>query len=201
MKNASGIKRFQENRGLGDWFKALFPLVKSRDSCQPDQAIEPDCSKQSPNSEEITNSETLVDQDISKDLKRKDERNVFVPVKKSKKEDSKKRMDAAVLESIGLLKEVVNNDTSKDMISFLREEMDKSREHELKLIQMLNSGGSAAQQQQQHAFQPMPNSGNTQYIENGSIANYSQNWHGSGTFAHNISQPEMPHASFGPFTP
>jgi hypothetical protein len=109
-------------------------------------------------------------------------------------------MDAAVLELIGLLK-VVNNDTSKDMISFLREEMDKSREHELKLIQMLNSGGSAAQQQQQHAFQPMPNSGNTQYIENGSIANYSQNWHGSGTFAHNISQPEMPHASFGPFTP
>ena len=60
MKNASGIKRFQENRGLGDWFKALFPLVKSRDSCQPDQAIEPDCSKRSPNSEEITNSETLV---------------------------------------------------------------------------------------------------------------------------------------------
>ena len=69
--------------------------------------------------------------------------------------DSKKKMDAAVLESIGLLKEVVNNDTSKDMISFLREEMDKSREHELKLIQMLNSGGSATQQQQQqqHAFQ------------------------------------------------
>ena len=180
----------------------MFPLVKSRDSCQPDQAIEPDCSKRSPNSEEITNSETLVDEDISKDLKRKDERNVFVPVKKSKKVDSKKKMDAAVLESIGLLKEVVNNDTSKDMIRRLREEMDKSREHELKLIQMLNSGGSATQQQQQYVFQSMPNSGNTQYIENGSIANYSQKWYGSGTFAHYmLSQPEMPPASFGPFTP
>jgi heptaprenylglyceryl phosphate synthase len=80
--------------------------------------------------------------------------------------------------------------------------MDKSREHELKLIQMLNSGGSATHQQKQYAFQSMPNSGNTQYIENGSIANYSQKWHGSGTFAHYmLSQPEMPHASFGPFTP
>ena len=38
-------------------------------------------------------------------------------MKKSKKVDSKKKMDAAVLESIGLLKEVVNNDTSKDMIT------------------------------------------------------------------------------------
>ena len=84
------------------------------------------------------------------------------------------------------------------MIIRLREEMDKSREHELKLIQMLNSGGSATQQQQQYAFQSMPNSGNTQYIENGSIANYSKKWHGSGTFAHYmLSQPEMPHASFG----
>ena len=25
MKSASGIKRFQENRGLGAWFNALLP--------------------------------------------------------------------------------------------------------------------------------------------------------------------------------
>ena len=199
MKNASGIKRFQENRGLGDWFKALFPLVKSRDSCQPDQAIEPDSdyTRPSPNSEEVADADVSADQEILKNLKRKNERKVFVPVKKSKKEDAKKKMDAAVLESLGLLKEVVNNDTSKDMISFLREEMDKSREHELKLIQVLNSGGNATQQQ--HPTQSMSSYGNTHYIEKGSVANFSQNYH--GPFAHNLpSLPEMPQVSFANFT-
>ena len=66
---------------------------------------------------------------------------------------------------MGLLKEVANNDTSKEMINFLREEMNKSREHELKLIQMLNFTGSAPHQQQ-YAFQSMPNQvTSTQYIE------------------------------------
>ena len=32
MKTATGIKRFQEERGFGKWFNMLFPLVKSRDS-------------------------------------------------------------------------------------------------------------------------------------------------------------------------
>ena len=41
MKTASGIARFQEERGYGIWFSSLFALVKTRDSCQPDQAIEP----------------------------------------------------------------------------------------------------------------------------------------------------------------
>ncbi len=40
MKTASCIKRFQEERGHGPWFNQLFALMK-RDSCQPEQAIEP----------------------------------------------------------------------------------------------------------------------------------------------------------------
>eukprot|EP00794_Sanderia_malayensis_P010300 gene10300-11363_t len=36
MKTASGIKRFQEERGYSAWFNQLFLLVKTRDSCQPD---------------------------------------------------------------------------------------------------------------------------------------------------------------------
>ena len=38
IRTATGIKRFQENRGLGNWFKFLFAVVQTRDSCQPDQA-------------------------------------------------------------------------------------------------------------------------------------------------------------------
>ena len=82
------------------------------------------------------------------------------------------------------------------MINFLQEEMDKSREHELKLIQMLNFTGSAPHQQQ-HAFQSVPSQvTNTQYIEKGSIANYSQSpWH-RALVPNMSSQPDFPMASF-----
>ena len=40
IKTASGITRFQDQRDFGKWFPKLFALVKSRDSSQPEQAIE-----------------------------------------------------------------------------------------------------------------------------------------------------------------
>ena len=40
-KTATGIKRLQEDQGLGKWFTALFEVVKTRESCQPDLALEP----------------------------------------------------------------------------------------------------------------------------------------------------------------
>ena len=41
VKIASGMKRFQDEKEYGKWFDVLFPLMKTRLSCQPDQAIEP----------------------------------------------------------------------------------------------------------------------------------------------------------------
>ena len=41
VKTASGIKRFQEEKSLGNWFNKLLPIVMSAPNCQPDQAIEP----------------------------------------------------------------------------------------------------------------------------------------------------------------
>ena len=35
VKTVTGIKRFQEDRGYGKWFNALFEVLKRRDSCQP----------------------------------------------------------------------------------------------------------------------------------------------------------------------
>ena len=40
-KTATGIQRFQDDKNLGRWFNQLFPLVESRESAQPEQAIEP----------------------------------------------------------------------------------------------------------------------------------------------------------------
>ena len=47
-KTATGTKRYQEDRGFGKWFKALFDVVKTRDSCQPERALEPSTSSSSP---------------------------------------------------------------------------------------------------------------------------------------------------------
>ena len=41
VKTATGIKRFQDSQGYGKWFPTLFAVVKTRESCQPGQAIEP----------------------------------------------------------------------------------------------------------------------------------------------------------------
>ena len=40
-KTASGIKNVVERKGFGAWFMKLFAIVKTRDSCQPEQGIEP----------------------------------------------------------------------------------------------------------------------------------------------------------------
>ena len=40
IKTATGIKRFQDNQGYGKWFPTLFAVVKTRESCQPEQALE-----------------------------------------------------------------------------------------------------------------------------------------------------------------
>ena len=44
QKSATGIKRFQEDQGLGKWFTTLFEVVKARESCQPGLALEPSAS-------------------------------------------------------------------------------------------------------------------------------------------------------------
>ena len=44
LKTASGIKRFQDEKEYGKWFDTLLPSMKTRVSCQPEQAIEPSAS-------------------------------------------------------------------------------------------------------------------------------------------------------------
>ena len=46
VKTATGIKRVQDEKQLGAWFDQLFPLVQTRDSCNPDMAVESSSSLQ-----------------------------------------------------------------------------------------------------------------------------------------------------------
>ena len=47
IQTATGIKRFVEDKGFSKWFDLLFPLIKGRDSYQPERAIEPSTGRPS----------------------------------------------------------------------------------------------------------------------------------------------------------
>ena len=141
IKTATGIKRFQNSKNYGLWFNQLFAAVKTRDSCQPEQALEPSkAPRKDEKSGENKNSE-------------KDHERLFVPVKGSAK---KKKPDNSA-EAVKLLKQIAENDHSKNVIDSLRDEMEKSREHELKLFQMMCQTFTG-RQQQEYSYQNMAQS-------------------------------------------
>ena len=134
IKTATGIKRFQDSKGFGSWFNQLFALVKTRDSCQPDQAVEPSAlpSEGKSTSEDTPNKKPATT-------------NQFTPIpnKKAKKEDILKTTH-------DLLKKTIENDKSDSIMKLMKEEFELSRQHELKPFQMLLQ----SQQPSTHAQQP-----------------------------------------------
>ena len=132
IKTATGVKRFQDEKNYGVWFDRLFELVKTRDSCRPDLATEPlinvsvtDCN------DDVDNEE----QDLAKDHP---SAQLFVPVKTAPKKRKRRGDNTEILtEAVNLLKMAVENDASKEMLAFLKEDIEKSREHELKLFKLL----------------------------------------------------------------
>eukprot|EP00794_Sanderia_malayensis_P006289 gene6289-7011_t len=140
MKTASGIKRFQEEKNYGAWFNQLFALVKTRESCQPDQAIEP--GEQSLNSSVSGNSI-----DSQEDF--------FVPVKKdAKKNSSKEKQSQELLE---IMKQLVQKDPMADFLKYAREQEERDRQHELALVKLLSG-------QQSMPSQPQPISYHQGYV-------------------------------------
>ena len=73
MTTGTGIKRLQDSKGYGKWFNQLFQLVKSRDSCQPEQAVEP--------SAHLNESDPILEDDSNKTATT----NQFIPLKRKKK--------------------------------------------------------------------------------------------------------------------
>ena len=145
IKTASGIKRFQDSKNYGLWFDKLFALVKTRDSCRPDLAIEPEAAKGT-------------DEELMENRGEKSNRNegsqkgqkLFFPVRGR----TKKNISDTGAEALKLLKELVENDTTKNVIDSIKEEMEKSRQHELKLFQMMCQTFAPPQPQPQNVPQP-----------------------------------------------
>ena len=123
VKTATGIKRFIEDKGYGPWFNNLYAIVKTREACRPELAIEPSFARVSlPDADNVDSSSSS-----SSGVKEK----LVIP------KSSKKKKEDPVFEAIGLIKNVIENDPMKDMVSYLREEAERSRQHEIKMLQML----------------------------------------------------------------
>ena len=127
----TGLKRFMDNQG--PWFNTLYQWVKTRDSCQPEQAIEPsgihlNQSSSSSNSiaddfiNQNSNNEDVVEQPAS----------LFVPVPTR----GKKRKNSAADSVVESFKQI-SEQTTRTMIDFFEKENEKDRKHEETLFQML----------------------------------------------------------------
>lgn len=65
----------------------------------------------------------------------------------------KKKKQDVVNETLSLIKSAIENDPTKEVLSYLKDESEKAREHELKMMQMLTQSSSANQPQQPHNMQ------------------------------------------------
>jgi len=143
IRTATGIKRFQEEKNLGDWFSQLYSFVKTRDSCIPEMALEPSCSNRGESPETADGTETGENSDSEeinvegKNSSSKDgdtaPKAQFVPVKRGKK---KVKVDP-VAEAIETMKQVIEKDPTKDLLEFFKEENERARQHEMRLMQMM----------------------------------------------------------------
>ena len=138
IKTASGIKRFQEERGYSAWFNQLFEVVKTRDSCSPELAIEPSASNEE-------NDQTAENEGIGDEHKNSPV-GEFVPVKSVPRKRQKK--EDPLVEAIHLMRTAIENYPTKELIKFIKSDIEKSREHELKLYQMLVTHSNPSPQPQ-----------------------------------------------------
>lgn len=54
-----------------------------------------------------------------------------------KKQSPKEKLDATATEVMNIVKKAIKNDPTKEMVNFMREEMEKLHQHELKLFQLM----------------------------------------------------------------
>ena len=126
-KCGSGITNYMDNSPA--WLKKLFSFVESRDSCDPTLASEPSFAVLPESSPDEGNDSRVFSSKTPDQTK-----TLFVPIpKKRLKKDT----------ATSLLKEAVtafNNYASKDpatgIIDFLKEENEKSRQHELRMMEI-----------------------------------------------------------------
>ena len=110
--------------------------MKTRDSCNPDKAVEPSTSLTAKGSQ-------VLDVNIESSTSGEKEQNKFAPVRKNRK---RKQTDdnCTLTEAFQLMRGMVENDPTRDLIAMMREDMERSQQHELRLMQVFMGTSSAS---------------------------------------------------------
>jgi len=131
VKTASGITRFIEDKGYGKWFNLLYALVKTRDSCKPENACEPSAlgrnadfiddgvNEAHDEGEDSSTSPNFTNKSSDLPFKQK-----VAPVKKH---TVKKRKTDQLGEALELLQATIDNDPAKELLQILKEDMKASQ--------------------------------------------------------------------------
>ena len=142
VKTSTGVKRVQDEKQLGAWFNQLFPLVQTRDSCNPDMAVESSLSLQLSDGELVkraSDNRAPTDEQSSDGFDQGDDsdKKQFVPIRKGRRKKVKSQNSSSALSTaVELFEKVVNNDPTTQLIYFFKEENQRAREHELKLMEL-----------------------------------------------------------------
>ena len=116
VKTSTGVKRVQDEKQLGAWFNQLFPLVQTRDSCNPDMAVESSSSLQLSDGEPVkraSDNRTPTDEQSSDGLDQGDDsdKKQFVPIRKGRRRKVKSQKSSSALSTaVELFEKFVNND-------------------------------------------------------------------------------------------
>jgi hypothetical protein len=137
FKTATGISNYKDEKDYSKWFDMLFPLIKSRESCQPEQAMEPSVGPSTSDKESGINVFKFDDDlDESETSMRSDEK-LFIPkpTKKSKRGENKLvEKTTEVLESV---KSLVESQQTSSFLEFMEKENARARAHELEILKLL----------------------------------------------------------------
>ena len=145
VKTSTGVKRVQDEKQLGAWFNQLFPLVQTRDSCNPDMAVEPSLSLQLSDGEPVkraSDNRAPTDEQSSDGFHQGDDsdKKQFVPIRKGRRKKVKSQNSSSALSTaVELFEKVVNNDPTTQLIYFFKEENQRALEHELILMELFMS--------------------------------------------------------------
>ena len=132
-QTASGIDNFIDAKGYSKWFKQLFQFVQSRDSCQPDLGIEPSAvmlctDSPSTSCSASTNSAYPLSSAPVSTI------DLFVP-RKVRTEKSPKVLDV-LGDAVKAFNRVMEQDVNREGLNFMKEENERSRQHDMKLMEM-----------------------------------------------------------------
>ena len=123
QRAASGISRYQVEKGYGNWWDILFPLVASRESADPLNIVEPPFYNDNQN--------TYLENDLGGSKNGTTERKCECKPKKNRK--------THWTEFTNFNKMFIDNDPTEKLLKFMAEENEKSRKHEMEMMKLMFS--------------------------------------------------------------